>query len=462
MPLERRRLHVVARCEETSAAHRGGEPVATKLQRIAEKARQEPSLKFTNLFYLMNDELLRGCFQRLRKNAAAGIDDVTKEEYAENLETNLANLLERLHRMAYIPQPVRRVYIPKPGSAKLRPLGVTCLEDKLVQSGLVRILEAVYEQDFIDDSYGFRPNRSCHQALRTLNVTIEKGTVNVIAEADIKGFYDNMDQNWIMEFLGHRIGDKLVLRMVKRFLKAGIMEDGELLASDEGAPQGGSISPILSNIYLHYALDIWFEKVFRKSCTGFARLIRYADDFIVCFQRGEEAERFCVELGERLGKFNLEVEPTKTKVIKFGRFATKEAAAKGEKRSETFDFLGFTHYCSTKRAGTGFRVKRQTARKRFTAKVAAFKEWLKRSRTLKTKDLWGTAKAKLRGHYAYYGVTDNSRGIARFAYEVKNLLFKWLNRRGRRGCLNWEKFNRILELFPLPVPRIKVSMFETR
>jgi RNA-directed DNA polymerase len=237
MPLEERRLHVVARCEETSAVHRGGEPVVTKLQRIAEKARQEPSLKFTNLFYLMNDELLRGCFQRLRKNAAAGIDDVTKEEYAANLDTNLAKLLERLHKMAYIPQPVRRVYIPKPGSDKLRPLGVTCLEDKLVQSGLVRILEAVYEQDFIGDSYGFRPNRSCHQALRTLNVTVEKGRVNVIAEADIKGFYNNMDQNWIMMFLGHRIGDKLVLRMVKRFLKAGIMEDGKLLASDEGTPQ---------------------------------------------------------------------------------------------------------------------------------------------------------------------------------------------------------------------------------
>ena len=289
--------------------------MATKLQRIAEKARQEPSLKFTNLFYLMNDELLRGCFQRLRRSAAAGIDDVTKEEYAENLDANLANLLERLHRMAYIPQPVRRVYIPKPGSDKLRPLGVTCLEDKLVQSGLVRILEAVYEQDFIGDSYGFRPNRSCHQALRTLNTTVEKGTVNVIAEADIKGFYNNMDQSWIMKFLCHRIGDKLVLRMVKRFLKAGVMEDGELMASDQGAPQGGSISPILSNIYLHYTLDIWFEKVFRKSCTGFARLIRFADDFVVCFQRGEDAERFCVELGERLGKFNLEVEPTKTKVI---------------------------------------------------------------------------------------------------------------------------------------------------
>lgn len=383
--------------------------MATKLQRIAEKARKEPSLKFTNLFYLMNDELLRGCFQRLRKDAAAGIDKVTKEDYAENLDANLANLLERLHRMAYIPQPVRRVNIPKPGSDKLRPLGVTCLEDKLVQSGLVRILEAVYEQDFIDDSYGFRPNRSCHQALRTLNTIIEEGTVNVIAEADIKGFYDNMDQNWIMEFLGHRIGDKLVLRMVKRFLKAGIVEDGEWVPSDYGAPQGGSISPIISNIYLHYALDLWFEKVFRKSCEGFARMVRFADDFVVCFQREEDANRFCVELGERLGKFNLEVEPTKTKVIKFGRFAAKRAAARGEK-PETFDFLGFTHYCSKNRAGTGFRVKRKTASKKFRAKVADFKDWLKKARTLKTKELWETAKAKLRGHYAYYGVTDNSQG----------------------------------------------------
>ena len=449
---------MVACCEETSAAHRSEEPVVTKLQRIAEKARQEPSFRFTNLYYLMNEELLRGCFRRLKKDAVAGIDNVTKEMYAENLDANLANLLERLHKMAYIPQPVRRTYIPKPGSDKLRPLGITCVEDKLVQAGLVRILESVYEQDFIGDSYGFRPKRSCHQALRTLNVTIEKGMVNLIVEADIKGFFTNMDQSWIMEFLGHRIGDKLVLRMVKRFLRAGIMEDGELLVSDEGAPQGGTISPLLSNLYLHYTLDIWFEKVFRKSCAGFARLIRFADDFVVCFQRGEDAERFREELVKRLGKFNLEVEPSKTKVIKFGRFAAKRAAAKGEK-PETFDFLGFTHYCSTKRDGTGFRVKRATASKKFTAKLAAFKDWLKKSRTMKTAELWDNAKAKLRGHYAYYGVTDNTQGIKRFSHEVKNLLFKWLNRRGKRGCLNWQKFNKMLELFPLPEPRIKVSMY---
>jgi len=449
---------MVACCEETSAAHRSGEPVATKLQRIAEKARQEPSFRFTNLYYLMNEELLRGCFRRLKKDAVAGIDNVTKEMYAENLDANLADLLERLHKMAYIPQPVRRTYIPKPGSDKLRPLGITCVEDKLVQAGLVRILESVYEQDFIEDSYGFRPKRSCHQALRTLNVTIEKGMVNFIAEADIKGFFTNMDQSWIMKFLDHRIGDKLVLRMVKRFLRAGIMEDGELLVSDEGAPQGGTISPLISNLYLHYTLDIWFEKVFRKSCTGFARLIRFADDFVVCFQNAADAERFREELVKRLGKFNLEVEPSKTKVIKFGRFATRRAAAKGEK-PETFDFLGFTHYCSTKRDGTGFRVKRATASKKFTAKLAAFKNWLKKSRTMKTAELWDNAKAKLRGHYAYYGVTDNTQGIKRFSHEVKNLLFKWLNRRGKRGCLNWQKFNKMLELFPLPEPRIKVSMY---
>jgi hypothetical protein len=263
-----------------------------------------------------------------------------------------------------------------------------------------------------------------------------------------------------MKFLGHRIGDKLVLRMVKRFLKAGIVEDGELLVSEEGAPQGGTISPLLSSIYLHYTLDLWFEKVFRKNCTGFARLIRFADDFVVCFQRAEDAERFSEELVKRLGKFNLEVEPTKTKVIKFGRFAAKSAAAK-RKKPETFDFLGFTHYCGTKKDGTGFRVKRKTASKKFTAKLAAFKEWLMNARTMKTKELWeiAKAKAKLRGHYAYYGVTNNTQGVRRFAYEVKGLLVKWLNRRGKRGCLTWGKFDKMLELFPLPVPRIKVRLY---
>jgi len=458
MPLEGRRPHMVARSEETPPALRSGNPVATKLRRIAEKARTESSFKFTSLYHLMNEELLRECFQRLRKDAAAGIDNVTKEEYAENLDANLTNLTERLHRMAYIPQPVRREYIPKPGSVKQRPLGIPCFEDKLVQAGMVRILEAVYEQHFIDDSYGFRPKRSCHKALRALSETVESKPVNHIVEADIKGFFDHVNQEWLLKFLEHRIGDKRILRMVKRFLKAGVAEDGAITVSDEGTPQGGVISPLLANIYLHYTLDLWFEKVYRKKCSGFARMIRYADDFVVCFQYKADAEKFSRELRIRLGMFGLEVEPTKTRVMEFGKFAVQNATAKGE-RPATFDFLGFTHYCGRSQDGKWFRMKRKTSKKRFTAKSQAFKEWLMKARTLKTAELWETAKAKLRGHYAYYGVTDNVEGIGRFARKVTELLYKWLNRRGKRGCLNWAKFNQMLERFPLPEPRIKVNMF---
>ena len=447
-----------ARSEETPAVHSSGEPVATKLHRIAEKARKEPGFKFTSLYHLMNEELLRGCFMRLRKDAAAGIDKMTKDMYAENLEANLSNLTDRLHRMAYKPQPVRRKYIPKPGSSKQRPLGIPCFEDKLVQSGLVRIMESVYEQDFIEDSYGFRPVRSCHNALKALSEAVENNPTNHIVEADIKGFFDNVNQEWLMKFLAHRIEDKRIQRMVKRFLKAGVSEDGSVTISDDGTPQGGVISPILANIYLHYSLDLWFEKVYRRSCTGFARLIRYADDFVVCFQYKPDAERFREELGKRLGKFGLEVEPTKTKVMEFGRFAVQNAKRRGG-RAETFDFLGLTHYCGTRKDGTGFRMKRATSRKKFIAKLKIFKEWLKKARILKTKELWKTVQAKLKGHYNYYGVTDNLRGIARFGEEVKQLLFKWLNRRGKKNCLNWEKFNEMLKRFPLPKPRIRVSMF---
>ncbi len=269
-----------ARGEETSAVHRSGEPVTTKLRRIAEKARREPNFKFTSLFHLMNEDLLLSCFQRLRKDAAAGIDKMTKDMYAENLKTNLSDLIDRLHRMAYKPQPVRRKYIPKPGSTKQRPLGIPCFEDKFVHAGLVRILESVYEQDFIENSYGFRPRRSCHNALRSLSEAVENNPTNHIVEADIKGFFDNVDQEWLMKFLAHRIEDKRIQRMVKRFLRSGIEEDGSVMISDEGTPQGGVISPLLANIYLHYALDLWFEKVYRKSCIGFARLIRYADDCV--------------------------------------------------------------------------------------------------------------------------------------------------------------------------------------
>ena len=450
---------MVERCGETPSVPSSSEPVETKLHRIACKARNEPLFKFTSLFHLMNTELLRGCFMRLRKDAAAGIDGMTKAEYEEHLEENLANLVIRLHQMRYIPQPVRRVYIPKPGSTKQRPLGIPALEDKLVQAGLVRILEQIYEQDFIEDSYGFRPGRGCHDALRALSATVEDSGTEWIVEADIKGFFDTVQHDWLMRFLEHRISDKRVYRMVKRFLKAGIFEEGQVWDSEEGTPQGGVISPILANVYLHYALDIWFERRFRKTCTGTARLIRYADDFVVCFATQADAERFRLELTERLAQFGLEVEPTKTKVVAFGPHAEKRAQQEGKDKPETFDFLGFTHYCSTARNGKRFRMKRVTARKKFRAKLAALKQWLKDTRAkMRTVALWDKFREKLRGHFAYYGVTDNSSGIARFYEEAKKLLFKWLNRRSQRKSMTWEQFKLMNQRFPLPPPRIRVNL----
>ena len=440
---------------------RRGEAVETKLQRIAEKALREPEFQFTSLFHLMNEELLRGCFEGLRKDAASGIDRVTKEEYGRNLATNVQGLVSRLHGMSYRPQPVCRVYIPKPGSSKQRPLGIPALEDKVVQAGLVRILKAVYEADFIVDSYGFRPGRGCHDALRALSVTVESGGVHYIVEADIRGFFDNVEHEWLMKFLGHRIGDKRVLRYVQRFLKAGVFELGEIAATEQGTPQGGVISPLLANIYLHYSLDLWYTRVFSRTCGGRSRLIRYADDFVVCFQQGNDAQRFRGELEQRLGLFGLEVAAEKTKVLEFGPFAASKAKARGEK-PQTFDFLGLTHYCSRTRNGRLFRMKRLTSRKKFRVKLLTFKEWLKANRTTPAPELMKTVVAKVRGHIAYYGVTDNSRGIGRYVHEVSKLLFKWLNRRGKRGSLTLEKFCKFLKRFPLPRPLIRVNLLASK
>jgi len=450
---------MVERNRETPTEHCIGITVETKLSRIAEKARKEPDLRFINVYHLLKQELLRGCFEQLRGDAAAGIDQVTKAEYEQNLEANLKDLENRLQKMTYIPQAVRRTYIPKPGTDKQRPLGIPCLEDKLVQAGLVRILEAVYEQKFIEDSYGFRPERSCHDALRALNRTVSSGGINYIVEADIKGFFDNVSHDWLMKFLEHRIGDKRVLRMIKRFLKAGVIEEGKRYKSEKGTPQGGVISPLLANIYLHYVLDLWFTLVFCKSCNKPARLIRYADDFVVCFATQEDAQRFQAELIERLAKFGLEVEPSKTKVLAFGPQAAEWAKQQGRRKPETFDFLGFTHYCGRTRDGTRFRMKRKTARKKFQKSLLTFRAWIQQARTLKTRQIWDLACAKLRGHYAYYGVTDNSSSLSRFWHEARKLLYKWLNRRGKRGCFTWEKFQLMDKCFPLPRPRIMVSLF---
>jgi group II intron reverse transcriptase/maturase len=461
MPLEERMRRMVERNRETLTEPSIGEPVETKLSRIAQKARENPDLVFINLYHLLKKELLRECFEELRGDAVSGIDRVTKELYGQNLEENLTDLEARLQRMAYKPHAVRRTYIPKPGTTKQRPLGIPCLEDKLVQSGLVRILESIYEQKFIEDSYGFRPGRGCHDALRALSHTVERRKTNYIVEADIKGFFDNVNHDWMMKFLAHRIGDKRVLRLIKRFLKAGVIEEGKKWESEKGTPQGGVISPLLANIYLHYVLDLWFMLAFQKTCLGQAQLIRYADDFVVCFERGEDAQRFQTELIERLAMYGLEVEPSKTKVLAFGSNAANLAKQQGRRKPDTFDFLGFTHFCSRTRDGKRFRMKRKTARKKFREKLLAFKEWIMKVRTLKTRQIWNLACAKLRGHYAYYGVTDNSSSITSFWHEVKRLLYKWLNRRGKRGCFTWPKFVLMDKRFPLPRPRIKVNLLSS-
>ena len=405
----------------------------------------------------MNKALLLECFAQLKGNAASGIDNVTKADYAIKLDANLESLIERLHKMAYRPQPVLRVYIPKAGSGQRRPLGIPALEDKLVQAGLVKILQAIYEQDFINDSYGFRPKRSCHDALRALSQSVEANPVNYIVEADIKGFFDHVDQEQLMAFLQHRIADKRILRYIKRFLKAGVQKDGQHKASERGTPQGGVISPLLANIYLHYTLDLWFEKRVKRNSQGYARLIRYADDYVACFQSADDASQFMQDMERRLNQFHLEVAPEKTRLFEFGQFAQSKAKSRGE-RTATFDFLGLTHYCSRSRDGKRFRMKRKTVSKRFTAKLKGYKEWLKANRVLPTAEILQTTAAKLRGHFAYYGVTDNSRSIRNFAYRVTQMLFKWLNRRGKRGCYSWDKFLKLLKLMPLPKPRIMVNL----
>lgn len=437
--------------------HSSEESVQTKLQRIAIKASKDKHCQFSSLFHLMNRELLLECFTQLKGSAASGIDNITKEAYANNLDANLGNLIERLHKMAYKPQPVLRVYIPKMGSKKQRPLGIPTLEDKLVQAGFVKILQTIYEQDFINDSYGFRPRRSCHDALGALSQTVETQSVNYMVEADIKGFFDHVDQEQLISFMRHRIADKRILRYIKRFLKAGIQEDGQHKASERGTPQGGVISPLLANIYLHYTLDLWFEKRIKRNSRGYARLIRYADDYVVCFQNAEDAKHFMQDMEVRLKQFHLELAPDKTKLFEFGKFAQSRAKSKGE-RTATFDFLGFTHYCSRSRDGTGFRMKRKTVCKRFSVKLKGYKEWLKANRTLPTAEILKMTAAKLRGHFAYYGVSDNAKSLYSFSYYMTGILFKWLNRRGKKSCYSWEKFQKLLALYPLPKPRITVNL----
>jgi RNA-directed DNA polymerase len=431
--------------------------VETKLRLITEMAAKDRECKFSNLIHLLNVANLRDCFYQLKRDKASGIDGVSFSEYETNLETNLITLVARMKQYSYRPQAVRRTYIPK-ANGKLRPLGIPCIEDKVVQKAIARILTAIYEVDFMDFSYGFRPNRGCHDAIKRLHEVLMRHRINHIVDADIKGFFDNVDQQWLMRCLEERIGDKGLLRYIKRFLKAGVMEEGKWQETEKGTPQGGIISPILANIYLHYVLDLWLVKAVQPRCRGEVVMVRYADDFVIGVQYRDEAEQILVVLKQRLHKFGLELAMDKTKVIEFGRYAADNARERGQK-AETFSFLGFTHYCGKTRKGK-FKVGRTTDRKRFRAKIKEMSTWLKQVRnTAHIKEWWPILSAKLSGHFQYYGVSENYRGIRRFYFLAIRLVMKWLNRRSQKMSTNWEQFLRYLKRYQLPRPKISFSLY---
>lgn len=432
--------------------------MSTNLKRIRQKAHKEPNLVFTSLYHHVVDvDNLRVCYDALKSDKATGVDGVTKQQYGKNLIQNLQNLSQRLKDMKYRPQPKRRSYVPKPGSAKSRPLGISNFEDKLVESAVKRVLEPIYEQAFEDSSYGYRPYRSPHQCLDELGKTIQQKYVSHIVEADIRSFFDRVNHQWMLKFLEHRIGDPRIIRVINRMLKAGVMEDGLVRASDEGTPQGSILSPLLSNIYLHYALDLWFSRRFEKRCRGQAYYFRFADDFLACFQYRSDAIAFREQLEDRLQGFGLELAPEKTQCIEFGRFAREDARKRGQKPQE-FTFLGFTHYCGKTRNGY-FKLKRRTSRKKFGLSLKNFAGWARRSRsTLRKGEMLYRAKARVVGHLNYYAITDNSGKCSSYVYHATRILFKWINRKSQRASYTWKGFQQVLKLFEWPSPTIRKNL----
>ena len=415
--------------------------------------------KVQNLASYIDVDLLKSIHQRMNRNKASGVDRVTKEEYEANLDDNLKKLVARMKDGTYRPNPTRRVYIPKDGSTKMRPLGISCYEDKLVENAVAQILTMVYEPKFYPCSFGFRPGRNCHMAVREIIRVVQHRKTSYVVEADIRSYFDTIPHDWLMKMLEHDIADRRFLEIIWRFLKAGVMENGKYLDSESGSPQGNGASPILANIYLHYVLDNWFDVIVQRQCQGQCYLIRYADDFVCCFQNKYEAEVFRQRLEERFAKYGLSLAEEKTKILEFGRFAAGNRRRRGEGKPETFDFLGFTFYCGMDRKKRFFRCIVKTSKKKFRSKVLRMKEWIKGHRMMPVAELIKKINEKLAGHYQYYGVTDNSREIKNYQYVTKWLLFKWLNRRSQRRSYTLDSFfNGLLRTFPLVEPKIRVSL----
>ena len=397
------------------------------------------------LMKYINKESLKEHHRKQDKNKAIGIDKVTKETYEENLDKNLERLMTDLKKFAYKPLPVRRTYIPKGDNKKGRPLGIMSYEDKLVQGVFAEVLEEIYEKIFLDCSYGFRPKRDCHQAIKELDSIIMRKKVNFIVDADIKSFFDNVNHEWLIKFLEHTIQDVNFIRYIKRFLISGIMEEGRFYETDKGTIQGGVISPILANIYLHYVIDVWFKYDVKVRSKGEAYMVRYADDIVCCFEYEEDAKEYYAELKERLRKFNLELAEDKTKIIPFGRNNV------GSK--ETFDFLGFTHKDSKGKSGC-YKVLHITSQKKLKAKRAAAKQWIKENMHKPINIIIKQLNRKLLGHYRYYGISDNYKRMRSFVEYIKYQLIKHLRRRGQKHKITYEKFNKMLKYNPIVYPKI--------
>ena len=455
--MKRRRAHPDNRSMETLTTHRGGSMATTGVEQIASRARSNHDELFTALMHHFSVENLRACFESLDGNKALGVDGVSKKQYGENLESNLQELHQQLQQLSYRPQPVRQVEIPKEDGST-RPLGIACTEDKIVQEMTRRILEAIYEPAFIDTSYGFRPNRSCHDALRQLNQEVMGQPVNWIADIDLAKFFDTMPHREILDILSLRIGDRKFLRLLSRMLKSGIQTPGGVLYDELGSPQGSIVSPVIANVFLDHVLDKWFAEVVCQHCRGYCAIVRYADDVIAVFEHEDDARRFMRVLPRRLEKYGLRLNSKKTHLLACGKRHARRCFRSG-KRPPTFDFLGLTHYWGHSRKGY-VRLKRKTSKKRFRRSLKGLNQWLRQVRSLyKLPKIWKAIGQKLRGHFNYFGVTDNSRALYLFERKTHNLLFKWLNRRSQRRSFTWESFRRYKTQHPLPSPGRLISLY---
>jgi RNA-directed DNA polymerase len=427
------------------------EGVTAGLARIRTAARLKRKERFTALLHHVTPDLLRASYSRLKREAAAGVDGVTWDEYGKELDRRLAELHIRIHRGSYRAQPTQRRYIPKP-DGRQRPLGIAAVEDKVVQRAVVEVLNAIYEEDFLGFSYGFRPGRGQHDALDALAVGIETRSVNWILDADIAGFFDAVSHDWLLRFVEHRIGDRRVIRLIRKWLKAGVMEDGQVMATEMGTPQGAVASPLLANIYLHYAFDLWAERWRRREATGDMIIVRYADDIVVGFQHKADAERFWSEMAQRLATFALTLHPDKTRLIEFGRIAASERAKRGLGKPETFNFLGFTHICARSRAGR-FQLRRRTRRDRMRAKLQEIRNalWQHRHAPLGEQGSW--LRQVVRGYFAYHAVPTNSAALSEFRDIVRWHWLRALRRRGQRDKTTWAHINRLADRW-IPKSRI--------